>query len=85
MKYSSETKHQVIALYPLCKTTEARALLAERLNIVDAKGRPSLAKLYNLWSRLGAPRGPGEAGFRVPLEPSPPSGGHPRSLCMVTE
>lgn len=50
-QYSDWTKQQVSWLYPLCLTRDDRIDLAEDLGI------ESLAKLYNLGSRLEATRG----------------------------
>ena len=53
-RYSNWVKQQVRLRYPLCRTTEDKRQLAAELNIRDADGEPSVPKLYNLASRLGA-------------------------------
>jgi hypothetical protein len=50
-QYSDETKREVYLLYPLCLTRE------DRIDLADELGIESLAKLYNLGSRLDATRG----------------------------
>ena len=47
-RYSDEVKEEVRQLYPLCRTTADKEKLAKELGI------GSVAKLYNLSSRLGA-------------------------------
>ena len=53
-RYAAYVKEQVIKRYRYCRTTEDREALAAELGIVDADGKPSVSKLYNLASRLGA-------------------------------
>lgn len=53
-RYSNWVKQQVKLRYPLCRTTEDKRQLALELGILDADGQPSVPKLYNLASRLGA-------------------------------
>lgn len=53
-RYSNWVKQQVKLRYPLCRTTQDRLQLAAELDIRDENGEPSVSKLYNLASRLGA-------------------------------
>jgi hypothetical protein len=50
-QYSDETKRNIYLLYPLCLTRE------DRVDLAEEEGIESLAKLYNLGSRLDATRG----------------------------
>lgn len=52
---NDEIKRAVSEYWPRCKTREAKEALALTYGIVDKDGRPSLAKLYNLASRLNVP------------------------------
>jgi hypothetical protein len=56
-RYTRWQKQQVKLHYPSCRTTKDKEELAERLGIVDDQGRPSVAKLYNLASRLKVTQG----------------------------
>lgn len=53
-RYSPYVKEQVRQRYRFCRTTADKEALAAELEILDDDGRPSVAKLYNLASRLGA-------------------------------
>ena len=53
-RYSNWVKQQVKLRYPGCRTTEDKRQLALELGILDTDGQPSVPKLYNLASRLGA-------------------------------
>ena len=56
-RYSRWQKQQVKLHYPSCRTTKDKEELALRLGILDESGRSSVAKLYNLASRLKATQG----------------------------
>lgn len=56
-RYSRWQKQQVKLHYPACRTTKDKEELALRLGILDEGGKPSVAKLYNLASRLKATQG----------------------------
>ena len=50
-QYSDNTKRNIYLMYPLCLTRE------DRIDLAEEEGIESLAKLYNLGSRLDATRG----------------------------
>jgi hypothetical protein len=56
-RYTRWQKQQVMLHYPSCRTTRDKEELAERLQILDDAGEPSVAKLYNLASRLKVTQG----------------------------